>query len=315
MQVHDLAKAPEASRGGAVAVGNFDGVHRGHRALIESLRAEADAIGGRSVVVTFDPHPLAILRRASAPTPLTWIERRAELLAAAGVDDVFVCRTDAALLALSAREFFDRVLIEQLSAATVVEGPNFHFGRGREGNVAKLREFCESTGVGLHVVSADLEGEDFVSSTRIRERLGRGDVAGAARLLGRPHRLRGRVERGAGRGAPLGFPTANLTDVDVARPAAGVYAGIAIARDATSPAAVHVGPIPTFNSPASAVEAHLIGYHGDLYGSVLEIDLLERVRDVQSFSSPDDLVAQIGRDLQCVEQCVREHAARSRASG
>lgn len=263
------------------------------------------------MVLTFDPHPLAILRPKSAPTPLTWIERRAALLKEYGVDEVVVCRTDAALLHLTAREFFDEVLRERLAASALVEGPNFHFGRGRQGDVETLSGFCRDADVPLEIVAASREGDDLVSSSRIRELISAGNVVEAADLLGRPHRIRGRVTRGAGRGAGLGFPTANLAAVDVVTPAPGVYAGAVQIGEVPYTAAVHVGPSPTFGAADAAVEVHVVGYDGDLYNGALEVDLLDRIRATQAFSSPEALRAQIAEDLATIREVAMKHAVAS----
>ncbi len=233
----DFQEVPARARGAFLAVGNFDGVHLGHSQLIGRLRANADAAGAAAIALTFDPHPVAVLRPESAPAPLVWTDRKVELLKRAGATEVGVFQTGPWLLGLTAREFFDRVIVGQFGARGMVEGPNFAFGRDRGGDANRLGAWCKEAGLEFEIVTpTEIEG-DLVSSSRIRRALGEGKVEGAARLLGRPYRLRGLVTHGAGRGAGLGFPTANLDEIDTLIPADGVYAALAtIAGDDRPPA-------------------------------------------------------------------------------
>jgi len=290
---------PPPWRGAYLAVGNFDGVHLGHAGLIGRLRALADADGAPALALTFDPPPSAILRPGLQPPPLTWPERRAALLIEAGAHEVGVFNTGPWLLGLTAREFFDRVVIGQFAARGMVEGPTFGFGRDRGGDAALLGSWCAAAGLAFEVAApAEVDGR-LVSSSEIRARLAEGDAVGAARLLGRPHRVRGIVERGAGRGAGLGFPTANLGAVDTQVPADGVYAGLARidGHGPPRPAAAHVGPNATFGASDRTVEAHLIDYRGDLYGRPIELDLIARLRPTVKFDGVDALIAQMSLDV------------------
>jgi riboflavin kinase/FMN adenylyltransferase len=202
-------------------------------------------------------------------------------------------------LELSAREFFERVICDQLAARGMVEGPNFAFGHDRLGNVAILRVWCAEAGIDFEVVEATRIDDQLVSSSLIRELLGEGRVEDAVRFLGRPHRLRGVVAHGAGRGAGLGFPTINLTGIDVLIPADGVYAAQAWidGHGPAWPAACNIGPNPTFGEQARKVEAHLIGFAGDLYGQSVELDLLARLRATRRFASRDELLVQVRADV------------------
>ena len=297
--LQDFGDVPSKVRGAFVAVGNFDGVHRGHGHLLGRLQARAEAAGTRSVALTFDPPPSTYLRPETAPTPLTWIERRIELLQAAGLDDVGVFRTGPWLLGLTAREFFDRVLVAQLGAKGIVEGPTFGFGRDRGGDARLLGGWCAEAGLGFEVVAPTEDDGMIVSSSRIREALAAGGVESAARMLGRPHRIRGVITHGAGRGAGIGVPTANLDSIDTLIPDDGVYAGLARV-DGTGPplaAACNIGPNPTFGEQTRKVEAHLIDFHGDIYGRSVELDLLARIRPTRRFDGLDDLLAQIRDDV------------------
>lgn len=288
---------PGDCRGGAVAIGNFDGVHRGHARIVERLRANAQAVGGPAVVFTFDPHPAMILRPEAAPQPLTWIDRKAELLADLGVDAMIACQTDEALLALTPEEFFTRIVLGRLDAKALVEGPNFAFGRGRRGTIELLRSLSDQARVALEVVEPIWDGGEIVSSSRVRRLVAAGEVGEAARLLTAPYRIRGLVTHGAGRGAKLGFPTANLAGVDTLLPAIGVYAGAVIFAGKRFAAAINIGPNPTFGEQAVKLEVHLLDYSGPLYGQTLEVDFLARLRDIRPFPGVEALRAQLTEDV------------------
>lgn len=208
----------------AVAVGNFDGVHIGHAAIIRRLVAAAETLGTPAVALTFDPHPASLVRPGQAPAPLTTPARRAELLLALGLDAVLVQPTDAAFVALSAEEFFSRILRGQLGGVAFIEGADFRFGAGRVGDVQLLARLAAAEGGSVEVVPAVSVGGETVSSSRLRALLTAGDVAAAAALATAPYRLTGTVEPGAQRGTGLGFPTANLGRIATLVPAAGVYA-------------------------------------------------------------------------------------------
>jgi riboflavin kinase/FMN adenylyltransferase len=299
ISIDGLGEIPARARGAIVTIGNFDGVHLGHQRLLARLRAMGDAAGVPALAITFDPHPVALLRPEAAPVPLLWLEREIALLRDAGASEVAVFRTGRWLLELSAREFFDRVLTTQLAARGIVEGPNFAFGHDRRGDVRQLGAWCAEAGIDFEVVSAAVIDGQLISSSLIRECVSAGRVKDAAQFLGRPHRIRGSVGPGAGRGAGLGFPTVNLTAVDTLLPAEGVYAGFAWieGQGPPWPAACNLGSNPTFGEKAKKVEAHLIGFAGDLYGRPVEIDFLERLRPTRTFSGPEELLAQIEADV------------------
>lgn len=269
---------PEAPR--SVAIGTFDGVHRGHLRVIDAARRA----GLRTSVVTFDPHPRAVL---GGPVELlTTLERRLELLAAAGVDDVLILPFDEELAALSAEEFAEQML-RGIGAETVAAGETFRFGRGRKGDLDLLAR------LGLDVRRVSLL--ENVSSSRVRELLHAGDPEGAATLLGRPPEVEGIVVRGDARGRELGFPTANL-DVpeDLLVPPDGVYAGSSRDRRA----AVSIGTNPHFDGVERRVEAHLLDFDGDLYGERLVVEIWSAIRGQRRFDSLEALVAAIGDDVE-----------------
>jgi riboflavin kinase/FMN adenylyltransferase len=298
--IENVRDFPTRARGAFVTVGNFDGVHRGHQRLLARLRAKADAAGVPALAITFDPHPVALLRPEKAPVPLVWPEREISLLTHAGATEVGVFQTGPWLLELSAREFFDQVIRGQLDACGIVEGPNFAFGHDRLGDTSILRRWCAEAGLDFEVVEATMVEGRLVSSSLIRQCLNEGLVQEATRFLGRPHRIRGTVAHGAGRGAGLGFPTINLEGIDTLVPLDGVYAGLAwvAGQPPAWPAACNIGPNPTFDEHARKVEAHLLDFNGDLYGQPIEIDFLERLRGTKKFSGLDELLKQIHADIE-----------------
>jgi riboflavin kinase/FMN adenylyltransferase len=295
--IRSLDNLAEAFRHGAVSVGNFDGVHQGHARIVGRLVRRARQAGGPAVIFTMDPHPARVLRPDDAPPPLTWIDRKAELLAELGVDAVIAYPTDRAFLDLDARSFFDQIVHRRLEARAMVEGTNFFFGRGRQGNVGLLAECCRDAGVTLELVEPVTIDGQIVSSSLVRSLVAGGDVEQARRMLTRPYRLRGMVVRGAGRGAGLGYPTANLAGVSTLLPAEGIYAGHSRVGGTAWPAAISIGPNPTFDDRRLKVEVYLIGFRGDLYDRPLEVDLLARLRAVERFTSVEELLGQMGRDV------------------
>jgi riboflavin kinase / FMN adenylyltransferase len=291
--------APPSITNAAVAIGNFDGVHLGHRRLIAVLRSEARKLGVPAVVVCLYPHPASVLRPDSAPATLLWPERRARLLAAAGADRVAFLNVDPTLLALSPEEFFERVLVGKLRVRALVEGENFRFGKARRGDVSLLRRMCQDANVSMTAVPLVDDEGSAVSSTRIRVALAVGDVRVAAEMVGRRHCIRGIVRAGARRGRRIGFPTANLASVLGLIPAPGVYSAIARFDDDRSfSAACNIGANPTFDEHAAKIEVHLLNFSEDVYGQAMEVEFVDRIREVKMFKGPDDLVAQINADVE-----------------
>ncbi len=300
--LRSLADLPDDLRHGAVTIGNFDGVHRGHARLVERLLATSKVLGGPSIVFTFDPHPVRLLRPESAPPPLTWTDRKAQLLDELGVTAIIAYPTHEALLALSPAAFFQQIVQEKLAAKGMVEGPNFFFGHRRAGNIAALADLCQQARISLEIVPPVQVSGEIVSSSRVRGAIQAGDVDLARELLTRPYRVRGMVTHGAGRGAKIGFPTANLEAIDTLLPAHGVYAARAFTSAGNWPAAVNIGPNPTFGEQALKVEAHLIGFTGSLYGQVLEVEFLSRLRSIKPFDSVAALKAQLHHDIAAARQ-------------
>jgi len=288
---------PAAYTGGAVTVGNFDGVHRAHHQLVAVAREEARSTGGPAVVVTFDPPPLALLNPAQAKQPLTTTDDRIALLRAAGAERVVVLKTEAALLALTPEAFFEDVLLSLFDAKVVIEGYNFRFGRNRSGDTATMRALCAGAGRRFVEVPPLLEDAEAISSSRIRSALLAGDVTAAARWLGRRYAIRGTVEVGARRGRTIGFPTANLGSVGTLLPKDGVYAVRVELDTEILTGAANIGPNPTFGESDRKIEVHLLDFAGDLYGRSLKVEFATRLRDTRPFATVADLIAQLEQDV------------------
>ena len=294
--LHDF-ESTDDFRGGYVAVGNFDGVHRGHREIVEKLVERANSAETMSVVLTFDPHPVRLLRPEQAPPSLTTLTQKAAILEECGVDVVIGFPTTREFLSLTPDEFFERMIVQRLQARGLVEGANFQFGKGRAGNVERLGELCRRDGLTLDVVGPVEQDGEPVSSSRIRGEISAGRMGDAVALLGHPFAIQGTVVKGAGRGAALGFPTANLDGVETLLPADGVYAGFVRLDDTDLPSAVHLGPNPTFADGQRKLEVHIVGHTGDLYGRELTVHLLSRIRDVIRFENPEQLRTQLESDI------------------
>lgn len=279
-------------------MGNFDGVHLGHREIIRQLQELAGSHGLPAVAVTFDPHPAAVLRPGRVPPPLTTVHRRAELLLSLGLDAVVVLDTTAELLRLSPAAFYELVLRNCLRGAAFVEGDDFRFGADRQGDTETLRAWAVRDGLACVAVSPVVAGAATVSSSRIRQLLDRGEVTAAGELLGAPYAIAGTVEHGQHRGAAIGFPTANLGDVATLLPAEGVYAGLATtAAGGRYAAAIHIGKNLTFAAARPTVEVHLIDFRGDLYGQPLRVAFGRRLRGTKRFAGVVELTEQLARDV------------------
>jgi riboflavin kinase/FMN adenylyltransferase len=297
----------------AVAVGNFDGVHIGHQALLREARARAGARGTRAAILTFTPHPARLFAPAKAPPLIMSLARRLELCAEAGIELAVVEPFTREFAAIPADAFVRDVLARDLGARDVVVGYDFSFGRGRTGDAGMLAQLGASLGIDVAVIPPIAVADTTCSSTRIRELVAAGDTLGAAPLLGRPFEVEGPVVRGAGRGRGLGFPTANVAAEGELRPALGIYAGRARVLDGplagqVHPAALSIGRNPTFTSGSSAaevsVEAYLLDFEDDLYDRRLRVEVGERLRDELKFDSVAALVVQIERDVARVRQLV-----------
>ncbi len=303
-----LSAALDGGPGAVVTIGVYDGVHLGHHAVLRLVRELADARGLAAVCVTFDRHPAEVVRPDSAPRLLTTPEQKLELLAATGyLDLAFVLTFDEARSQEPAEDFVREVLAGAAHARLVVVGADFHFGKGRGGDVALLQRMgaelgFEVLGVGLEAAPATSgQGGTIYSSTHIRELLAAGDVRGAAALLGRAHEVRGVVVEGDRRGRELGYPTANVEVPNrCCLPADGIYAGTFIGADGVERmTAISLGRRPTFyeTADASLLEAYVLDFDGDLYGQDVRVRFVEHLRGEQKFESVDALIAQIEQDV------------------
>ena len=303
-----------------VTVGTFDGVHRGHWRVLEEIGARAAARGGRSVLVTFEPHPLKIVRPEAAPELLTTAEEKKEVLAGSRLDYVVFLAFTPELREYSPRRFVTEILVGGLGMSELVIGYDHGFGRGRSGDVNTLRTIGAELGFAVDVVEAVHAGDDAISSSSIRRALAEGRPADANRGLGRPYSLAGTVVRGDGRGRELGFPTANLLihGTDKLIPAEGIYACHATVPEGRFMGALHIGDRPTFAGAGAAVEVFLLDFDGELYGCEVRLDLIERLRPVAAFGSAAGLARQMRADVSRAREVLAargEPAAPSETAG
>lgn len=288
----------------ASTIGVFDGVHVGHQEVFRMVRVVADRLAVASAVVTFDNHPAHVVRPRSAPRLLTSLEQKLELIEEHGIEYAYVVHFDAERAGTHPEVFVEQVFVDALHARAIVVGEDFHFGRGRSGNVAALREIGEAWDFEVHaleLIQHSDEAREPVSSTKIRRALAGGDVERAAQMLGRPYEVRGTVQEGDRRGQLIGFPTANIPVTKVmAWPADAVYAGWCDLEDGTRHAcAINIGRRPTFYEHAeqSLLEAHLIDFDGDLYGSQVEVSFVAFLRSERKFEGIDQLARQLKNDV------------------
>lgn len=304
---------PPGVEGTVATVGTFDGVHLGHRAILRELERKARSRSLRSLLVTFDRHPLEVVRPTEAPPLLTTREEKIEILAQWGPDYVAFLPFTRTLSRYEPEDFVRRVLLARFHVRELVIGPDHGFGRSRSGDLNVLRRLGGRLGFAVDVVpEVEVEGGP-ISSTRIRERVAVGEVEEVARLLGRPYTLRGRVIRGMGRGRGLGFPTANLETLGGRKllPGAGIYAVRAGLPQALGRGLLHLGPRPVFPGAGPSVELHLLEFEGDLYEAEIQVEFLARLRDVRPFESTEALVREMQRDREWAVRYFRDRAARA----
>ncbi len=291
------SKFPASIKNPVVALGNFDGVHLAHQKMFKIAIREARRIKGRAVAYTFHPHPVKVLSHVAAPPMINTLEQKLELMAETGLDAAVVEPFDLKFAHLSAEEWFQKIVVKRLHAAGAVVGYDFTFGSRRSGTVEVLERLCAEAKIFCRVLEAQLEGEALISSTQIRAFVAKGEVEHAANLLGRWFFVDGTVVRGAGRGAGLGFPTANLKTENELKPAPGVYACFSELGPKKYRAVANLGQNPTFGGTALSLEAHLLNFKGNLYGKKLRLHFVKRLREERSFASAEDLVRQIRADI------------------
>lgn len=316
--VRETAACPDPGVGTAVTIGAYDGLHLGHWAVIGQVKDAARAQGLRSAVVTFDRHPAAVVRPESAPKLLCDLDQKLELLESTGIDLAVVVTFDAERASETAEDFVQTVLVDCLRSRVVIVGADFHFGKGRAGNVALLESLGPEAGfdvAGIDLVDAEgnpaADDDDRVSSTAIRRALVHGDLDTAHAMLGRHHEVRGLVAHGDARGRDLGFPTANVSvPGSILLPADGIYAGWFERPDGSvHPTAISLGRRPTFyeTADASLLEAHLLDFDGDLYDETAAVRFVARLRGEERFDSVDELIAQMQRDCDAARTVLATH--------
>ena len=301
---------PRDGRKAVVTIGMFDGIHRGHREVLSEIRRRAEGVGGRSVLVTFHPHPLTIVRPEWAPAMLTTPVEKKEVLAESGLDYAVFLAFTPMLAAYTPRRFVEEILVERVNVGELVVGYDHRFGKGREGDADMLKELGGELGFAVDVVGPVTSQGEAISSTKIRQALLEGDVEAARRGLGRAYSLRGLVVRGDQRGRTLGFPTANLEvrgggEGGKLIPPPGIYAVRGMVRSGTFDGALHIGPRPTFRGSPPTIEVHLLGFDEDIYGEEVRMDFVKYLRGVRPFNTSEALVRQMKEDVEQAREVLR----------
>ncbi len=305
--IRSLEGIPRGLEGSFATIGNFDGVHRGHRTIFRRLIEEARPAGAPVVVITFEPHPKSVLRADRRPFYLiTTPEEKIREVAVAGVDALLMIPFDLDFAALSAEAFVRDILWKRLRIRKLLVGHDYRFGRGKEGNEAFLARWGQTLGFEVEALGAVSEGGDAISSTRIRNAIFDGDVRTARHLLGRPYNVAGRVVHGHRRGTGLGFPTANVRPDKELLPARGVYAAVTRMDGRTMKSVLNIGYNPTFGDAELSVEVFILDFRGDLYGETLEIFFIDRLRPEMKFENPGALVTQIRSDVARAESILAD---------
>lgn len=303
--VQDAYNSSDLPRGGVGTIGNFDGVHRGQRAILDRVVARAGELGVPAVVVTFDPHPLAVLAPERAPVPLTTPRQKEALLEEAGIAEMLVIRFTSEFSRLPARAFVRDFLHERLGFEEIYVGASFVFGHQREGNLELLRAMGEELGFAVGGVDEVIHSGERISSTRIRRAVAEGNVAEAAEMLGRPYALGGSIARGDRMGQRLGWPTINVVSENKLLPADGVYASRVFFPNypATFDCVTNIGTRPTvYENYQRVVESHILDFKADVYGQRVELQFHKRLREERIFPTVMDLSAQIGRDVEATRE-------------
>jgi len=313
--VRGWQNVPASAKGAVLAIGNFDGVHRGHQEVLRRALSIAEQEGRPAGAVLFEPHPIEFFAPEKPFFRLTPLPVKLELLSELGLDEAIVLDFDAELAALTAEDFTRKVIAEALGAHHIVVGYDFNFGKDRGGSAADLQRMGAELGFGVTVVEQVAEGGTTYSSSRVREHLRLGEVRRAAEILGYWWRVCGPVEAGAGRGKGMGFPTVNLELHPSQDLAHGIYAVRVTVDGELHDAAGYLGKRPTFDSGAPKLEAYLLDFSGDLYGKTVEIHFVEHIREDRSFDSAEALAAQMEEDCKTIERVLRDAPATPVAGG
>jgi riboflavin kinase/FMN adenylyltransferase len=294
----DIENTDRSFRNPVLTIGNFDGVHLGHGSLFRHVKQLAETFNGEAMVMTFDPHPSKVLYPDNGPPLITPHEQKVRYIEAAGIDILIVVRFTHEFARMEARDFVHDLIHAKIGARAVVVGPDYRFGRKRQGDIALLTKMGKSLGFEVHVVPDLTIDGAAVSSSTIRKFVIAGDLQKARQMLGRDYQLAGRVIRGRDRGGRLlGFPTANLELGDELTPKTGVYATEVIVDGRSYEGATNIGFNPTFKDGLLSVETHIIGFNAEIYGKTIQVRFIERLRDEQTFPGPEELAAQIHRDV------------------
>ena len=299
--INDIFELETPFEKAVATIGNFDGVHKGHQAILHQVIEKADAMGGTSVAVTFEPHPIRVLKKNGQPPLITLYEQKTELIAQTGIDVLICIRFDAAFAAITARQFVEDILVRRIGTRAIVIGEDYAFGRNREGNVESLREFGKTLGFEVIVaqwISDAFHAGERISSTRVREVVAAGNVEEAFHLLGRHYQVRGRVVSGRNRGGKLlGFPTANILLTDELCPKTGVYAVTVLCKGSKYMGVANIGYSPTFGDNVFTAEVHILDFAGDIYNEPIRVNFIRRIRDEKKFENVEALIRQINHDI------------------
>ncbi|MBN1906128.1 MAG: bifunctional riboflavin kinase/FAD synthetase [Deltaproteobacteria bacterium] len=296
--ITDLGELTKPLINPVLTIGNFDGVHKGHLALFDRVKILARGINGQSVVMTFEPHPLKVVRHRNEPKLITPLEDKIRLILAAGIDVIFCLPFTLEFAAISAHDFVQELLLKKIGIKEIVVGYDYSFGSGRKGNIELLKKMGEELGFRVHVVEPVYLNDTLISSTSIRNLIREGNLAGAKRLLGRDHQITGIVKTGMGRGGSLlNFPTANLAPYKEIIPGGGVYAVRVILKGREYNGVCNIGTNPTFNGESLSIETHILDFSDDIVGEKLAIRFVDRLRDEKKYSSKDELIGQIEKDV------------------
>ncbi len=295
---HDLRQLEKPLENPVLTIGNFDGVHKGHLALFDQVKERAEFLGGQSVVMTFEPHPIKVIKPGNGPPLITPTQQKLKLIDAAGIDVILCIPFSKQFAAISARDFVDKILVDRIGVKEIVVGYDYTFGRNRAGNIEFLKEMGRISGFAVHVLEQVLIGQTPVSSTSIRNMVREGNLSEAKMLLGRDYQICGTVVKGKNRGGRLlGFPTANLQLVDELTPKVGVYAVEVLIDDHAYYGLTNIGYNPTFENNQFSVETHILDFSKNLLGETIRVNFIERLRDEKTFASIKDLSEQIGKDV------------------
>jgi riboflavin kinase/FMN adenylyltransferase len=312
--INDIKEIKNPLKNPVLTIGNFDGVHKGHLALFDKVKEIAKGIRGQSVVMTFDPHPVKIMKPGNGPLLITPIKQKLKLISDAGIDVIFCISFNKQFGAISARNFVREILVERIGVRDIVVGYDYTFGSGRRGDIKLLQDMGKELGFKVHVIEPIYLDQALVSSTYIRDLLLEGDLVEAKRFLGRDYQISGIVIKGAGRGAKvLGIPTANLLTIDELIPKKGVYAVIVDLEDASYYGVCNIGNNPTFGENALSIETHMLDFSKDILGKELIIKFLHRLREEKTFDSKEELADQIMKDIKRARELFSLHESGQRS--